>query len=145
MIYCVSDKDRSIPLQELEKIVYHLISSSRRPNTRRTYSSAQRKFMDFCNEYNFSYLPCSQQTLLYYIAFLYSKCFKLSYIKVYLSVIRSMHVESGFDNSLDDCIRLDLALRTIAISSEGPKQKLPVTLQLLASVKRHLDDTYNSK
>ena len=56
-----------------------------------------------------------------------------------------MHVESGFDNPLDDCIRIDLALRAIAISSEGPKQKLPVTLQLLASVKKHLDDTYNSK
>ena len=42
-----------------------------------------------------------------------------------------MHVESGFENALDDCIRIDLSLRAIAISSEGPKQKLPVTLQLL--------------
>ena len=63
--------------------------------------------------------------------FLYSTCFKLSYVKVDLFAIRTMHVESGFENALDDCIRIDLSLRAIAISSEGPKQKLPVTLQLL--------------
>lgn len=113
-------------------------------STRRTYDSAQRKFLEFCqwsqrvNE-NGSPLPASEWTLMLFAAHL-SKTIKASSIKVYLAGIRSLHVENGFPNPLSKCLRLERVLRGIKRSQGVSKrERLPVTLTVLCRIRAVLD------
>ena len=80
-------------------------------STRRTYSAAQRRFLEFCFwsgqvHSGGSPLPASEWTLILFITEL-SRSLKASSIKVYLSGVRSLHVENGFDNPLTNRPRLE--------------------------------------
>lgn len=131
--------------EELERMAQQLVYSSKRPNTRRTYSSAQRQFIAFCKNYQLTALPCEKDTVLLFVAYMHANNFKLSSVKVYLSAIRSLHLEEGFPSPTEDFVRLDLALRALAIKNGAPSQKLPITYQLLSRVAPFVGHTYDSK
>ena len=93
--------------QQTRALMFQGIASS----TRRTYSSAQRKFLEFCHwsqsvHPNGSPLPASEWTLMLFASHL-SNTIKASSIKVYLAAIRSLHLENGFPNPLANCLRLE--------------------------------------
>ena len=57
---------------------------------------------------------------------------KASSIKVYLSGVRSLHIEHGFNNPLENCFRLERVLRGIKrIQGTGIRQRLPITISIL--------------
>ena len=122
-------------MDQLEKVAKDLVASSKRQNTRRTYNSAQRHYIDFCKQYKLTILPSDQNTLLLYVAHMYRCNYKINSIKVYLSAVRAMNIEEGYSNPLEDAIKVDLALRAITINSKAPCQKLPITCQLLQNSK----------
>ena len=70
-----------------------LVKAGVRPSTARTYSSAQKRYVDFCAQYGLLVMPAEEDTLLLYVAYMH--CCKLSVgtVKVYLSAIRSLHIE----------------------------------------------------
>ena len=73
-----------------------------------------------------------------------SRTLKASSIKVYLSGVRSMHIEHGFDNPLENCFRLERVLRGIKrLQGTGTKQSLPITTSILRKLHNILNlDTY---
>ena len=107
-------------------------------STRKTYSASQRRFLlEFCYwskliHDNGSPLPASEQTLMLFAAHL-SRTIKASSIKlVYLLGVRSLHIEHGFNNPLENCFRLERVLRGIKrIQGTGIRQRLPITISIL--------------
>ncbi len=74
-----------------------------------------------------------------------SRTLKASSIKVYLSGVRSMHIEHGFHNPLENCFRLERVLRGIKrLQGTGTKQRLPITTSILRKLHKILNlDTYS--
>ena len=104
--------------------------------TRRTSSTTQRRFLDFCywsrrlNE-NGSPLPASEWTLMTFAAHL-SSTLKAESIKVYLAGVRLLHLEDGLANPLNNCLRLESVIRAIKLAQgTTERQRLPVTFAVL--------------
>ena len=108
--------------------------------TRKTYDSAQRKFLEFCHwsqclNANGSPLPASEWTLMLFTTHL-SQTIKASSIKVYLAGVRSLHIENGFANPLSNCLRLERVIRGIKRSQGiSTREWLPVTLTVLSRIR----------
>ena len=78
------------------------------------YASAQRRFLDFCAQDNSlspsgSALPASEDVLIRFCCHL-ANTLHHSLIKVYLSAIRSLHIEEGLPSLLVGCLRLQRVL-----------------------------------
>ena len=64
----------------LELTINQLLTNSLRHNTRKTYTSAQKRYLAFCREYAQIPLPATEDVLLLYVAYLYKQ--NLSYSSV---------------------------------------------------------------
>lgn len=61
-----------------------------------------------------------------------SQKIKASSIKVYLSGVRSLHIEQGYNNPLENCFCLERVLRGIKrCQGTGTRQRLPITISIL--------------
>jgi hypothetical protein len=115
------------------------VTSGLKSTTRKTYASAQRQYLSFCNEYSLVSLPASEETLLMFVAQLYRKNCSYSTVNVYLAAVRALHVLEGLPDPLPQCLRLKLAIRAIGTSSGPPRQKLPLTMNILEKILSFLD------
>lgn len=101
-----------------------------------SYSSAQKRYLHFCDSYKIPPLPLSDTSLCLFAAFLAYQGLKQQSIKSYLAALRHLQVSAGLpapDRS--ECPRLPYTLRGIQRSQSLAKsQRLPIT----ASVMRHL-------
>lgn len=115
-----------------------------RPKTQKTYSSAQKQFIEFCNSYSRVYLPCDADTVLMYISYLFHvKHLSSQTIKVYMSAIRAMHVTEGLPNPTDN-VRIKLALKAVESQQiEPPHKKMAITYQILSSFSTLLGNGHN--
>ena len=125
------------------------LSNGLAPSTRRVYRSAQRQFIDFCTSdghvsSNGSLLPTSEQTLLRFCSHLADRLHHSS-IKVYLSAIRSLHIDQGFPDPLVNCLQLQRLLRGIKRhQGSSLPQRQPVTADLMRIIQHSLD-AHNSE
>ena len=102
-----------------------------RQSTQKTYSSGEKRYLSFCSQYNLSALPGTEDTLLLFITYLTGQGLTANSIRVYLAAVRAVHINEGYGNPLLDTYRVKKALRALDIGSKGPKQKLPLTLDIL--------------
>ena len=125
------------------------LSNGLAPSTRRVYCSAQRQFIDFWTldgyvSSNGSLLPASEQTLMRFCSHLADRL-HYSSIKVYLSVIRSLHIDQGFPNPLVNCLQLQRLLQGIKRhQGSSLPQRQPVTTDLMRIIQHSLD-AHNSE
>lgn len=118
-------------------------------STHRVYTSAQRRFREFCIQDNQikpdgSFLPASQETLIRFCSHLADSLHHTS-IKVYLSGVRALHIEQGYPSPLVDCLQLQRVLRGIK-RCQGTRQvkRCPITDKLMRVIYHSLDlSTYN--
>ena len=87
------------------------------PSTRQVYGSVQRQFLEFCSQdipsdLGHSLLPASEQTLMRFCAHLADRLHHSS-IKVYLSAVRSLHIDCSYPDPLSNCLQLQRLLRGI--------------------------------
>ena len=119
------------------------LSNGLAPSTRQVYGSAQRQFLNVCsqdipNDSGHPLLPASEQTLMRFCAHLADRLHHSS-IKVYLSAVRSLHIDYGYPDPLTDCLQLQRLLRGIKRhQGSNPPQRQPVTADLLAIVRKSL-------
>ena len=110
-------------------------------STRQVYASAQRQF---CNpDVSFSQsqppLPASEQMLMRFCTHLADRLHHSS-IKVYLSAVRSLHIDYGFSDPLPNCLQLQRLLRGIKHhQGSNLTQRQPVTADLVSVLHRSLD------
>jgi len=97
---------------------------------------AQRQFLEFCSQdipsdLGHSLPPASEQTLMHLCARLADRLHHSS-IKVYLSAVRSLHIDYGYPDPLSNCLQLQHLLRGIK-RHQGSKlsQRQPVTADLM--------------
>ena len=85
--------------------------------------------------------PADEWTLCLFVTFL-SQSIHHSSIKVYLSAVRALHIEHGFPDPLQGCLRLERVVRGVKRSQgERKSNRLPITDDILLSIHRHLDAT----
>lgn len=83
--------------------------------------------------------PASEHTLCLFVTFL-SESLNYSSIKVYLSAVRALHIEQGFQDPLSSCPRLERVVRGVKrTQGSSARQRLPVTNSVLLSVFSTLD------
>ena len=93
---------------------------------------------------NGSLLPTSEQTLLRFCSHLADRLHHSS-IKVYLSAIRSLHIDQGFPDPLVNCLQIQRLLRGINChQGSSLPQRQPVTADLRRIIQRSLD-AHNSE
>ena len=135
--------DRSL----LEKQCQAFLLNGLAPSTRRSYASAQRRFIDFCSQLGRSSpCPADEQVLCLFITHL-ARTIQHRSIKVYLSGVRSLHIERGFADPLEGCLRLQQVLRGIKrVQGTPASQRLPITDALLIIIHKALVfDSYNHR
>ena len=120
-------------VSDLDETTDHLIQHALKSSTRATYSSAQRKFIQFCQEFKLVALPVVENTLIYYVSYLHERGLKGTSIQVYLSAIKSLHLHCGLPYPMFTP-RLNLALRGAKVLSSPPLRKLPITFSLLCKL-----------
>ena len=120
-----------------------IIGSGHRKSTSRTYNSAQKSYLQFCNLFSLIPIPASEQTLLRYIAHISPSVGPQS-IHVYLAAIRTMHITQGFDSPPTNTPRISLAIKGLLSSAPPPKQKTPLTFDILNSIHSILPSDFDS-
>ena len=113
-----------------DSLVHHGVRSS----TREVYNSAQRQYRGFCDIYGLPPIPASENNILLFIAWMYTKGRKASTIRVYLAAIRMLHITGGSTYRLENNPRIQLAVRAVEIGDSPPVQKLPITLQIMSKL-----------
>ena len=102
------------------------------PSTRRVYLSAQRRYVDFCRQDGHlspdgALLPADEQSLMRFASFLADSLHHSS-IKVYLSAVRSLHIDNGLPDPLINCLQLQRLLRGIKrVQGSSTSKRLPIT------------------
>ena len=120
-----------------------MVEGGIRSNTKRTYTSAQKQYLEFCYYYKLQPFPCSENTLLTYIGYLHRKGLKGSTVRVYLAAVRHLHVVEGWGNPLEGCHRVSQAIRAMEIQGKAPKQKLAITMDIMDRMRRFVYHTMN--
>lgn len=84
-------------------------------------------------------LPTDEWTLCLFSTFL-AESLQHSSIKVYLAAVRSLHIESGFPDPLDNCLQLHRVVRGIKRAQGSPSshKRLPVTAEIMKLIHSQL-------
>ena len=91
----------------------------------------KKSFFKFANDLSLTPIPCSETTLLRYIAHLDLKGLAPPTIAIHIAAIRSLHVMRGLTFSLSLSPRVKLVQKAISDHSNPPRQKSPITFDLL--------------
>ena len=128
----------------LEQQCYSFLTHGLAPSTRRSYASAQAKFISFCQQLgklhpSGSPCPTDKWTLCLFATFL-ARTLQHSSIKVYLSGVRALHIDQGFPDPLSNCLRLQRVVRGIKRCQGTPSStRLPITDDLMVVIWQSLD------
>lgn len=122
----------------------HFFQEGLAPSTRRSYASGQKRFREFCQQLgklqpSGSPCPVDEWTLCLFVSHL-AGSIQYSSITVYLSAVRALQIEQGFNDPLLNCLRLQRVLRGIK-QSQGvvKRERLPITDQLMMVIVKSLD------
>ena len=110
-----------------------------------TYSSAQRCYLRFCDDHVLVPIPCSENTMLLFIAYLHTNNGKSNTIRVHKAAVRSRHIEEGYGDPTEKFLRMKQALWGIDVISDNPIKKFPITLDILCKLIIILCDTVSNK
>ena len=122
-------------LNDLKEQARKYKQSAYATSSQKTYRCQLKCYLQFCIDYKLCPLPCAQETIICYTAFLASKMLPSS-IANYLNVVRILHVEAGYKNPLYDNYELAMLKRGInRVKGVAPKQKQPITLDILLKIR----------
>ena len=110
-------------------------------STHKTYKAAERRYLQFCNNFSLTPLPVSENILCYFVACMGQEGLAGSSIRTYLSGIRQLQVAAGFqDPHLDQMPRLSQVLKGVKVLAAGagrqPRSRLPITPSILRMLRQ---------
>jgi hypothetical protein len=125
-------------LQEIKAEACAFKRAAYATSTKKTYRSQIKSFYTFCLKFGLIPIPATQETLCLYMTFL-SRSLSSNSIPGYMNVIRIIHLEAGYENPLERNWELKLLHRGIArLIGVPPKQKLPISVEILVKISRTL-------
>lgn len=115
----------------MDRHATQLLYTGLAPNTRSTYASAQKRYLNFCSTYGLNAVPIDEQTSARFIAHLSLSAINVRSIRVYLSAVRDLHVMSGLQPPEIYTPRIKLMMKSLHKSHDQPKQVKPITFRIL--------------
>lgn len=112
-----------------------LVAGGLKYNTHRTYSSAQKQYLDFCSKYGLIPLPADENQILRYIAYMSRKpgrkgeSLGVYTMNVYLAAVRSLHVMHNLPPPPRATPKIQLALKSVSFVTPPPSQKEALSYQ----------------
>ena len=148
-----SSTESHMDIHQLDDAVRRYFAAALARSTHKTYAAAERRYLNFCKDFNLIPLPVSESTLCYFVTCLGQQGLAHSSISTYLSGIRQVQISHGFgDPHLDQmsCLRQILKGVRVEVGKEGraPRSCLPITpaiLRKLRAVWLHSEPSFNSK
>jgi len=127
-------------LERLDKDSRRSMRAAFRPGTEANLRTQLRSYLLFCNYFKLTPFPASPYVLRCFIQLL-SRTFKSHQsIRNYVSGIKTFHSLLGHKTCAFTSIDVLLTMRGIAkLSTHHPRQKLPVTPDMLLNMHKHLD------
>ena len=128
----------------LEAQCHNFLVLSLAASTSNSYASGQKKFYEFCTQLgkvlpSGSRCPADEWTLCLFATFL-ANSVQHATIKVYVSAVRSSHIEQGFPDPLLNCLRLQWVFGGIKrTQGDASRSRLPVTDDILAVIFKAFD------
>lgn len=114
------------------------LASCYAPATKRAYDYHRKCYVKFCTTLGVPLTPASSTTLCLYAAFL-ARRLTYSSVKVYMNIVRIVHLERQLPNPLTD-FKLSCVLQGIRrIKGDAKNQKLPITTGILLDILKFLD------
>jgi len=108
-------------------------------STRRTYKSAEKRYLSFCTTHHIPPLPVYEQTLCRYVASLANEGLRHISIKAYLAAIRQLSIQQDEgDPHISGMAKLELVLRGIKrvqASHQAAPTRQPITIELLEKLR----------
>ena len=120
------------------------MNAALKQNTKRTYSSAQNRFLKFCENFNLVAMPVCEETLLLYVSYLFEAGLVGSSIRVYLSAVRSLHIFAGLPYP-ENMYRVRLALKGAVRQTAAPVRKFPITFIILKKLVSKVKPRFDGK
>ena len=119
---------------DLNNDISYYLGLSIAASTKQTYSSAEKRFLEFCLLYrppSGKFMPVDENTLVQYTAYL-ARSIKYSSIKSYLAAVRHLHILNGYDLDFKKYPRLQLICKGIKRAQGcSTRVRLPITIQHL--------------
>ncbi len=138
----------------MEAVIHGYFTQGIAQSTERTYRSAQRRFIRFCQAQSLSPLPLQETVLVAFAASVANEGLKHQTIKCYLSALRHMQITARLPDPFHAASfpYLEYVLKGIkkAQAKQAPAQRprLPITpaiLRLLSSHWSATENTFNQK
>ena len=127
--------------QDLGQVAERLLRESLAPATRRTYCSAQGRYLTYCAEEHTQPLPTNEDILCRFVAWMFVHDLSHQTMKSYLSAVRHLQIMSGLgDPFVSEMPRLQYVLKGARIersksTPETKRSRLPITPALLLKMK----------
>ena len=139
-------------IHQLDEALRCYFAAALANSTHKTYAAAERRYLNFCKDFNLVSLPVSESTLCYFVACLGQQGLAHSSIRTYLSGIRQAQISHGLcDPHLDQMPRLRQVLKGVKVEAgkkgKAPRAWLPITPAILCKLKTvwlHSEPSYNS-
>jgi hypothetical protein len=135
---CVTGQPQKLSVQCLDSRLSLIRHNVLAKGTQKTYGSYLSKYYSFCTSLGVPPVPISQLNLGRYIAHL-SNSLKYNSVVNYLSVIRILHLEAGYDNPLDTYFIRSTKSGVRRLLGDSSDSKLPITPSILLRLKPLLD------
>ena len=121
-------------ISSLERQAQVYLPNGGSANTQKTYSSAQKFYLDFCSRLDLNLMPASESQLILFATEL-AQSRTESTIRSYMSAVRHLHIIHGYENPLASKPRLELVLKGIRrIKPKSSAPRLPITPVLLTHI-----------
>lgn len=123
-------------LFSLDKAVDRYFQSALAPTSRRTYASAQQRYLRFCTFFRLPPLPVLEHQLCRFVSYLAEDKLTHATIKNYLAAVRHMQIASGLpDPDIANMPKLEGVIRGIksiqAREQQSKRTRLPITPHIL--------------
>ena len=120
----------------LDETVRHYYEAALTVSTKKTYKSAERRYIKFCTDFNINPFPTNEAILCYYVACLGQEGLVHATIKTYLAGVRQLQLASSFpDPGLTGLPRLQQVLKEVRVEQgkrgRAPRPCLPITPNIL--------------
>ena len=108
-------------------------------STQRTYSSAQKRYLEFCNNHALPPLTVYEHQLCRFVSFLGDQGLAYSSLKGYLSAIRNLQISYNYpDPNISRIPKLEQVLRGIKrqnATANTKRERLPITPDILIKLR----------
>lgn len=131
-------------ISDLDSKAADLVAGGLAVNSRRAYSYAVTRFLDFCTRYALDPIRIEESTVIRFIAYLSCIPISPSTVRVYLAGIRAWIISEGHPPPYIYSQRVKWALRSLDRSAPNPVRARPFTMSMLRVVFHFIDYSYDN-